>query len=124
MKNLKRTKNAQIGIALPVTAGLTAGMVAVLGASGLRGLLLTDRATAVTVANGTCAIGLKDGEATVELIGVHTTITAQVTAPVAQFAAAFVTNAGAVVSVAAGNTPIGAFLAATTGPGAVEVALF
>lgn len=124
MKNLYRTKNAQIGIALPVAVGLMAGMATALGGAGLRALLITDRATAATVANGTSAPGLKDGEATVELIGVHTTIKAQVTAPVDQFEAAYVTPAGAVVDVAAGNTPIGAFLASTTGPGTVEVALF
>lgn len=123
MKNLKRTKNAQIGIAVPVPAGAVAGQVVPLGADGLRGVLMTARATTETVANGTSAPGLKDGEATVELIGVHTTITVQVAAAIAQFAPVYVTPAN-VYSTTNTGTRCGATLGATTGPGPVEVALF
>ena len=123
MKNLKRTKNAQIGIAVPVPAGAVAGQVVPLGNAGLRGVLLTARATPETIQSGKSAPGLRDGEATVELIGVHTTIMVQVAAAVAQFAAIYVT-AGNVYSTTDTGTRCGATLDATSGPGSVEVALF
>ena len=123
MKNLKRTKNAQIGVALPVPATAVTGQVVPLGADGLRGLMVTARATAETIADGTSAPGLKDGEATVELIGVHTTIKVAVAAAIAQFAPVYVTAAN-VYSTTNTGTRCGVTLEATTVPGIVEVALF
>ena len=123
MKNLRRTKNAQIGVALPVPDGRGAGQFAKFGTAGLRGILITDRATAETVANGKSAPGLKDGQATVELIGVHTTVTIIVAVAIAQFAPVYFDENGDITTVET-DTQVGCTLAATTGPGAVEVALY
>ena len=123
LKNLKRTKNAQIGIAVQVPATAVAGQVVPLGATGLRGLMLTDRATAETLANGKSAPGLHEGEATVELVNVHTTISVPVAAAIAQFAALYVSDDN-IYNEDATGTPVGATLGATPGPGTVEVALF
>lgn len=125
MKNLKRTRNAQVTVALPVTAGLLAGATTKLGANGLRGVLITDRATAATIADGTSAPGLKDGEATCELLGVHITVKVPFAAAIAQFAPVYIDAAtSAYTATAAGNTQIGVTLEALAGAGVAEVALF
>lgn len=69
-KNLNRTRNASISVALPVPAGTASGDVVPVGDQGLFGFALTDRATSATIQSGTAAPGLEDGQATVELPGI------------------------------------------------------
>ena len=123
MKNLKKTRAAQSNVAVQVPAGAVEGQVVPLGTSGLRGVLKTARATAETIQNGKSAVGLHEGEATVELINVHMTMVVDVAAAIAQFVALYV-DANNVYSTDETGTPVGATLGATTGPGKVEVALF
>lgn len=74
MKNLHMTRSAQIVIACAVAAGTVSGDVVLVGAEGLTGLALTNRATTATINAGTAAPGLTDGQASVELIGVSTAV--------------------------------------------------
>ena len=76
-KNLAETREAQTTLALPVAVGTKSGDVVLIGANGLTGWALTDRATAATINSpvyGQAPQGLQDGEATVELIGIHTAL--------------------------------------------------
>lgn len=124
MKTLKRTRNAQVTVALAVAVGLVAGKTTKFGASGLRGVLITDRATAATIADGTSAPGLKDGEATCELLGVHITVKVPFAAAIAQFAPVFIDDNSEYTAVADDNTQVGVTLQALAGAGTAEVALF
>lgn len=111
MKNLNATRNAQIDFNLPVPVGTISGTPIRLGANGLIGLPISARATAATIADGTSAPGLADGEASVELIGVHTSVNLTVIGAATQFAIVYVDNAtGAVTFTAAGGTKIGYWL--------------
>lgn len=77
MKNLNRTRNAQIILAMLVAAGTKSGDVVLIGSDGLRGLAHTDRVTAEALAPGSIITpppGLAAGEASVELIGVHVSV--------------------------------------------------
>lgn len=74
MKNLHMTRSAQIVIACAVAAGTVSGDVVLVGAEGLTGVALTNRATTATINAGTAAPGLADGQASVELIGVSTAV--------------------------------------------------
>lgn len=77
MKNLNRTRNAQIILALAVAAGTKSGDVVLIGTDGLKGLAHTDRVTPEMLAPGslvTPPAGLAAGEASVELIGVHVSV--------------------------------------------------
>lgn len=69
-KNLYKTAKALLHAALAVPAGTKSGDVVPIGTKGLKGWALTDAATAETVADGTAAPGLADGQATVELVGI------------------------------------------------------
>ncbi|ALW87854.1 capsid cement protein [Deinococcus actinosclerus] len=73
-KNLNRTAKGNISLAMPVPAGTKSGDVVLINTKGLKGWAQTDRATATTVADGTAAPGLADGQATVELIGISTSV--------------------------------------------------
>lgn len=122
MKNLVKTKDAQIGIATPVPAGAVGGNVVALGADGLTAVLITDRATADKISAGLSAPGVKDGEATVELVGVSL-VTRQPNVPAVNlYAALYLDNTGAIKLTATGNTKIGYALDQTTAPGPVRVA--
>lgn len=121
MKNLVKTKNAQLGVALPVPAYAAPGQVVPLGTGGLSAILITTRATSATIAAGTSAPGVRDGEATVELVGVSL-ITRQNAPAVAQYVPLFVDNAGALTLTAAGNIKVGYALDTTQAPGPVRVA--
>ena len=128
MKNLRRHKDAQISLPLPVPAGLVAGQPVKLGDAGLRGILKTARASADNVLNpysptGLAAPGLEPGQATVTLIGVSMTLTYAVAGPVAQFAQMYFAPDGTVSTNAAGGTKLGIALNALDGPGSLEVAL-
>ena len=129
MLNLKRTKNAQIQRTLPVPAGRVAGQVVNLGGSGLRGYLLTAVTAADTAINGVTlmqggAVGVPLAQATVELIGVHTTLKINFAAPQPRFTKVYVDANDVITTVAAGNTQIGYLLDDLSGgPGVGEVAL-
>lgn len=74
MKKVLRTRNANVALALPVAANTPADAVVAIGTDGLQGIALTPRATAATIAAGTAAPGLADGQASVELPGVNTVL--------------------------------------------------
>ena len=100
------------------------GDVVILGADGLKGLALTDRATAATIDNGLAAPGLADGQATVRMTGVATVANLNVAAAVNQFAAVYRVPAdGTYTGTATGNTKIGYAMATTAAAGIVPVAL-
>lgn len=82
-KNLGMTREAQTTVAVPVASGTKSGDVVLVGTAGLTGWALTDRATTATIATGAAAPGLADGEASVELTGVHTAVYLTVGATVA-----------------------------------------
>ena len=67
--NVKHNGNPNVALALAVASGTVAGEVVKIG-DHLTGFCLTPRATTATIADGTAAPGLADGQATVELIGV------------------------------------------------------
>ena len=70
MKNLRYgDPHSGVTLAMAVPSGTVAGEVLTIG-EGLRVIALTDRATSATIADGTAAPGLADGEASVRLIGV------------------------------------------------------
>lgn len=73
-KNVRHTRKACVVLALAVASGTVSGDVVVLGNSKATGLALTDRATTATIAAGTSAPGLADGEASVEVQGVATVV--------------------------------------------------
>ena len=79
-RNLYMTRNAQIAIAAPVAAGTTSGDVVPVGTDGLMGYALTDRVTTALLDdfNTTLPQGLADGQASVELIGIHTAVNLEV----------------------------------------------
>lgn len=123
MKNLKKHKEANVSIALPVPAYAVSGGVVPLGANGLKGIVKTDRATAATITAGTAAQGLADGQATVELLGISNILSLAIDAAAAQFALVYVTPAGAYSATAAGNTKIGYVIDALAGAGTTRVAI-
>lgn len=124
MKNLKRTKNAQIQVPLPVPDGIEAGQCCKLGDAGLRGLLITARSVPDTNYQMGGAVGVPEGFATCELIGVHTTVTVSFPAAVARFAPVYCDPDGDYTTVEAGNTKVGCTLEPLAGAGKAEVALF
>jgi hypothetical protein len=71
-KNLFMTRNAYIGVAVPVPAGTVQGAVIPIGPDGLFGYTLTPETTQADLDNfsKTTPQGLKAGQASVELIGV------------------------------------------------------
>lgn len=77
-KNLNRTRNASISVALPVAANTASGDIVPVGDQGLFGFALTDRATSDTIQAGTAAQGLQDGQATVELPGITLSVNLEI----------------------------------------------
>lgn len=71
-KNLHQTKNSNVTHTCAVPEGTKSGDVFKLGP--LTAWALTDRATAATIADGTAAQNLKEGQATCELAGVGTVV--------------------------------------------------
>ena len=122
-KNTVYDKDALITLALPVPDGTQAGEIAALGTDGLLGYAQTARATTENIALGLNAVGLKAGEASVSLLGVHLVAVLNVAIAATLFAAIYRTTAGAYTTVAAGNTRVGHAVTETTAPGLVEVAL-
>jgi hypothetical protein len=115
MKNMKKTKGAQIGFALPVPVGTVGGKVVALGSDGLTAVAINDRATTALINEGKSAPGLKDGEATVELIGVHL-VTEQTLPVCAQYDALFIDPDDQSITVTAtDNAPAGFSLTTITG---------
>lgn len=124
MRNLKHTTDANVALALPVTAGNEAGNVVPLGTAGLRGLLKTARATTALIAAGEVAAGLADGEASVELIGIATVVDLAVAGAVAQFARVYATfSSGVPTYDATGTHFIGYALETASGAGTIKVGL-
>lgn len=120
MRNLHMTRNAQIAIACAVAAGTKSGDVVLVGAEGLFGVALTDRATATTISAGTAVQGLADGQATVELVGVHTALRLTVAEQPALGEAIYRKAAdGTYTTVDAGNQFIGYALEPSSAAGAV-----
>lgn len=123
-KNIRHTKAGNVCLALAVTAGNASGNVVPLGTAGLRGLLLTNRATTALINSGEAAPGLANGEATVELIGVSTVVDLAVAGAVAQYARVYATYATGVPTYdATGTHFIGYALEAAAGADTIKVAL-
>lgn len=112
-----------VSLALPVASGLVAGNVVNLGTAGLAGILETARATTSTIAAGTAAQGLADGEATVKLFGVDTVADLTVDATTSQFAKIFHDGAGTYSPTSSTGEHIGYALEACTGSDTIKVAL-
>lgn len=123
-KNVKTTRKSWICKALAVAAGTVSGQVVQIGSAGLTALALTDRATTATIDAGTAAPGLDDGEATVELIGVATSVNLLVANNTTVGQKVYIkSDDGTYTTTASGNTLIGYALEAKTGPATVEVGL-
>lgn len=107
-RNLAVTREAQTTLAVQVAAGTKSGDIVLVGSAGLTGWALTDRATTATIDAGTSAPGLKDGEASVELTGIHTGVYLTVAGGVALGAKVYKVAAdGTYSGTATGNTLIG-----------------
>lgn len=108
MKNVKHVARDGYGVvlALPVASTVGNGSVVNLG-NGLVGLAITARATTATINAGTAAPALKDGEASVALIGIGLTVEVTANVDIAQFDKVYVTSGGLYTNVASGNTLIG-----------------
>ncbi len=124
MINLKHTAQGNVLLALAVTSGNTAGNVVPLGSYGLRGILHTARATTATIAAGTAAQGLADGEASVELIGINTVLDLALAGAISQYAPVYATYAAGVATYDTSGTHfIGWALEALSGAGTAKVAV-
>lgn len=120
-KNLALTREAQTTVALPVAAGTKSGDVVLIGANGLTGWALTDRATTATITTGASAQGLQDGEASVELTGIHTCVYLTIATAVNPGDRVYkVTADGTYSGTAAGATFIG-YALTVTAAGAVGI---
>lgn len=120
MRNLHMTRSAQIAIACAVAAGTKSGDVVLVGAEGLFGVALTDRATAATITAGTAAPGLTDGQASVELVGVSTAVRVTVAEQVALGEGVYrKASDGTYTTADAGNQFIGYALEATSAAASV-----
>lgn len=125
MKNLGRTRNAQISIPASVAVGTLAGQVVPIGADGLHGLTLTDRVTTAQLNDYSRNLpqGLKNGEASVELIGISTSVRLTV-AGTAALGARVYRNAGGTYDLVNTGAAIGYALEVSPSAGAViEVGL-
>jgi hypothetical protein len=126
-KNLALTREAQTTVALPVAAGTKSGDVVLIGTSGLTGWALTDRATTATINSpvyGQAPQGLQDGEASVELIGIHTALYLTVAGAVVPGDRVYkVTADGSYSKTATGGTFIGYSLTTTPDAGVAIVGL-
>lgn len=69
-RNMTHRGDPYVALPLPVAANTPAGAVVAVGDGGLVGYVKTARATTATIAAGTAAPGLADGQASVELIGI------------------------------------------------------
>ena len=125
MKNDLNNRFAEIILPLAVPVGTLSGGVVVLGTAGLTGISETDRFLASAYTGFIAAPqGLKDGQASVRLIGVNSSATLTVDAAGAQYAPVYAKNADNTVTlVATAATRIGYLLAATTAAGPAPVAL-
>ncbi len=101
------------------------GDVVPLGTGGLIGWALTNRVTQADIDdfNKVTPQGLKDGEASFELVGVSTAVKLTVNAAIAQWAPVYRTPTGLFSPTDTGNTMVGFALATTTAAGIVPVGL-
>jgi len=122
-KKIKQNRNAQVTLPLPVASGTVADRIVILGSVGLKGYTHTDRATTALIAAGLAAPGLKDGEATVELIGVSLVAELTLATTITQFDKVYRVTADGTYS----NSPtsavfVGYALQTLAAPGACRVA--
>jgi hypothetical protein len=125
VNNTAKFKDSFVSKALPVPDGTVAGAVIPLGANGLRAYVKTARATTATIAAGTAAQGLADGEATVILIGCAFLVALTLATTCDQFDAIYRAGDGTYTtdSEAAGAVLIGYAMKTIAAPGAVQVAI-
>ena len=122
-KNIKHTRNSQTTLALPVAVGTLAGMLVLLGTAGLKAFAHTDRATTALINEGKSAPGLKDGEASVELIGVALVAELAIANAINQYDKVYrVAADGTYTATASGNTFVGYALQTLAAPGNAKVA--
>lgn len=112
-------RDGYIALAVAVASGAESGDVVLVGAEGLTGLALTDRATTATIDAGTAAPGLTNGQATVAMTFGVVIEAANVGGVSAIGEKAYMNGSGNYSSTASGNTFIGWFL--STGSTGVDV---
>ena len=127
MKNLNRTKNAQLQVPGAAPAGTESGQVVPLGPDGLLGIAETHRVTQADLDDFTNVLpqGLAAGEASFELVGIHTSMNLEVDGAVAQWAAVYYTPGPVYTAngAAAGAIKIGYALEPISGAGIAKVGL-
>lgn len=122
-KNAVIEKDSILTIAVPVPVGTNAGAVVAVGTGGLRGFVQTNRATSALRATGEVAQGLKDGEASVSMLGISLIVVLTLATVAAQFAPIYLAADGSYTNVVTGNVKIGFAREAITAPGQCEVLL-
>lgn len=124
-RNLNRTKNALLTVPGVVPEGTRIGQVIPLGTDGLIGYALTDRVTQADIDNGNKVVpqGLKDGEASLELVGCSLSVNLEIATAVDQWAAVYRAADGTYTNVATGGTKIGYALETTAAAGVAKVVL-
>ena len=116
MKNLAHDRFAEVILPLAVPVGTKSGMPVLIGTAGLFGVAETDQFVAAAYTGILAAPqGLKDGQASVRLIDIHTVIYAPVDAAGVIGAPVYLTAAGAVTLTAATNVKIGYLIDAAPG---------
>lgn len=113
-------REGYVALALTVGASVEKDDIIQVGSEGLIGFVLTDRATTATIAAGTAAQGLANGEATVALPGVGLVVERPNVGGVSAVGEkAYVNSSGNYTSSASGNTFVGHFL--STGSSGADV---
>lgn len=119
-KNENRTRDAQIVIAAPVPVGTVSGDI-VIFTGGLTGWATTDRITQAYLddLSNNPPQGLADGEASVELIDIHLSVTLTVAGTATFGAKVYDDGAGGFDLTSTANAQIGYALEASPSAGAV-----
>ena len=124
MQNLVTTRNGNIAIPLAVAAGVVAGDIVLVGDQGMIGLALTDRfltADYTTEVVKTPPQGLANGEASVELPGITTSVQLTVAgSPAVGDPVYRVASDGTYSATATDNAFIGWYLGSTYGVGLAQ----
>jgi predicted RecA/RadA family phage recombinase len=108
MKNQAHTRSAEVVLPLAVPTGTKSGMPVLIGTAGLFGVAETDQYVASAYTGLLAAPqGLKDGQASVVLTGVHLVVYLPVDAAGVVGAPVYLTSAGAVTLTAGSNQKIG-----------------
>ena len=124
MKNNVHDRFAEVDVALTVPTGTVAGNVVAIGTKGLFAVAETDQFVAATYTGFLAAPqGLKDGQATVRLIGVHTVQRYNIDAAGIPGDPVYITAANILTQTQGSNTRVGFLLdtLSAAGPGRVAM---